>query len=173
MSFSEQQRQRILAEAQQTLSRPLSCHSSQGRAEPEEQTRLDAAPPASEILTRNQRDRLELQEQEVQFAAERRRQQREWQRERERHVPTLSVADVELIVADAIAAERRAVLPLLADIVAELLDEVRERNAAALKERACGLELQIVRLEAAVAALEKALIMERTRTLDVPMRAVN
>jgi hypothetical protein len=142
----------------------------------DENARSQPPPVSIDTRTRNQRARDEIAENDARLAAERAEQQRKWQRERERAqpaAPSISHADVELIVAQALAAERAAVLPLLADITAEALETARERQQAALRERASGLELQIAKLLNAVNALETALSIERSRVLDRRCLAVN
>jgi hypothetical protein len=48
------------------------------------------------------------------------------------------------------------------------LADARERNKAALRERERELQLSIAKLDAAVAALETALHIERSRVLGLP-----
>jgi hypothetical protein len=88
----------------------------------------------------------------------------------------LSYDDIDQRIAQALQAERRAILPIMAEIVTEVLAGARERQQAALRERASGLELQIAKLSNAVSALETALNIERSRVLDLrsfPLKGVN
>src|SRR6516225_6410403 len=98
--FSDEDRQRINAEALELLSRPASRQESGEGDRREEQpvTPVDLPP----LETRNEKHRRELAEQEARFAAERRRERREERLD----TRTLTVADVETLIAAALCEER-------------------------------------------------------------------
>jgi hypothetical protein len=130
-----------------------------------------AEAPTMPVLTRNQRDRYELEQRDAEL---------EWERKHERRdhrldTRMLSVSDVQTLIAAALAEERAVVIPVIRQALDELLDQEREHHTSKLAERTRGLELQIAKLEAAVSALELALNVERGRVLDLPspLKAVN
>ena len=65
----------------------------------------------------------------------------------------LTVADIQVLIAAALAEERGAVVPALRGAIDELLDRGREHAKSELVERARRLELQVAKLEAAVSGL--------------------
>ena len=72
----------------------------------------------------------------------------------------------------ALAEERGVVIPIIRD---ELLDREREHAKHELTESMRSLEVQVARLESALSALQMALNIERSKTIDLPnvLRAVN
>ena len=62
-------------------------------------------------------------------------------------------ADIQVLIAAALAEERGAVVPALRGAIDELLDRGREHAKSELVERARRLELQVAKLEAAVSGL--------------------
>jgi hypothetical protein len=129
-------------------------------------------PPPADRRTFNQRARDEITEQEARFARERARERRT--HDAGEKIPHVTADDVEEMIAAALKADRERVLPTLAAIVNEALEEARERNVNALKHHEAEMVLSIKRLETAVFALEQALIIERNRILDPgEMKSVN
>ena len=84
-------------------------------------------------------------------------------------------ADIQVLIAAALAEERGALIPIHRQAIDELLDREHEHAKSAMDERARSLELSVAKLEAAVSALELALNVERGRVLDLPnpMKSVN
>ena len=72
------------------------------------------------------------------FAAERGRNKRE---ERRRDTRLLTVADVETLIACALAEERGTVIPVIRDALDELLDRERERHKSELVSATRGLAI--------------------------------
>jgi hypothetical protein len=79
------------------------------------------------------------------------------------------------MIAAALKADREKVLPLLDAICNEALGEAHAANVNALKLHEREMALSIRKLEVAVDALERALVMERNRFVDLPnpMKNVN
>jgi len=154
--FSDEDRQRINAEALELLSRPASRQESGEGDRREEQpvTPVDLPP----LETRNEKHRRELAEQEARFAAERRRERREERLD----TRTLTVADVETLIAAALCEERSVVIPVIRQALDEILDAEREHHKSELLERTRGLELAIAKLESALAQLQPTLATERS-----------
>jgi hypothetical protein len=71
--------------------------------------------------------------------------------------PSLSYDDIDQCIAQALQAEQQATLPIMAEIVTEVLAGARERHRSELRERETSLKLSIAKLEAAVSALQLAL----------------
>jgi hypothetical protein len=82
-------------------------------------------------------------------------------------------------IAAAIIHERQAVLPIVADILDELLGQERERYKSLLRESTRALELQTARLESALNVVQGLLTIERGGKAAVdlpnplPMKTVN
>ena len=79
-------------------------------------------------------------------------------------------ADIQVLIAAALAEERGALIPIHRQAIDELLDREHEHEHAksAMDERARSLELSVAKLEAAVSALELALVTERGKVLFLP-----
>jgi len=77
--------------------------------------------------------------------------------------------------ADRRGAVRRAHhgIPIIRDALDELLDQEREHHKSELLERTRGLELAVVKLESALAALQVTLATERGKAIDLPNPLIN
>ena len=66
-------------------------------------------------------------------------------------------------------------IPIIRDVLDELLDRKREHAKHGLTESMRSREVQVARLESALSALQMALNIERSKTIDLPnvLRAVN
>jgi len=65
------------------------------------------------------------------------------------------------------------VIPIIRDALDELLDQEREHHKSELLERTRGLELAVVKLESALAALQVTLATERGKAIDLPNPLMN
>ena len=167
--FSEQEAQRILAEARAALER--------GRRE--EHQAADDSPVAENADRADARaafeppDRLAEwrrwhAEQEMRFVRERAREQRRLD------TPPISYADIDQRIAAALHAERTVVIPTIRQAFDEILDAEREHHKSELVERTRGLELAVAKLESALAALQLTLAAERSgKPLDANLSSVN
>lgn len=167
--FSPEQAAEIVAQARATLARPFIPAS---KSERQEDSTSASDPPgdhAPRPETINQRHAREIAEQEQKFARERAR------REHRLDTPLITVTDVDARIAAALAAERQVTIPALRAAVDELLECEREHVKSQMTEQMRRLELQIVRLESALNALQTVLAVERTKAIDLPnpLRSVN
>jgi hypothetical protein len=105
-----------------------------------------------------------VSEQEARFAAERRRERRGHPLD----VSPITLRDIDQRIAAALGEERRAVIPIVAECINELVDAEREHHKSELLERTRGLELAVARLESTLAQLQLALATERKSIIDLP-----
>jgi hypothetical protein len=90
-----------------------------------------------------------------------------WRAERRHTPPPITVADVQTLIACALAEERSAVIPALRSAIDELLQA--ERTHVKNETAQARLEVSIAKLESALAALQLTLVAERSgKTLDLP-----